>query len=237
MTGPEGRGRRADRPRWVAWIAGVALALAPSFAGAQSDRLAARLDSATRAAVARSVELARVRGLPTEPLMDKALEGATKSAPGPRIAMAVESLLDRMEISRAALAPSPSASEIAAGADALAFGAPRQALESVRAIRPHGSVAVPLAVLTQLVASGVPPRRATALVAKLLERGARDEQLIALSDDVRLDIAAGAAPEAALDVRTRGLTAVLPPPPALASPTDGQVGAQTTGATPGTKRP
>jgi hypothetical protein len=50
------------------------------------------------------------------------------------------------------------------------------------------------------------------VVADLLRRGARDEQLIALNEDVRSYVAAGASPEAALDVRTRGLNAVLPPP-------------------------
>jgi hypothetical protein len=48
-------------------------------------------------------------------------------------------------------------------------------------------------------------------VSDLLRRGARDEQLIALNDDVRSYVAAGASPEVALDVRTRGLNAVLPP--------------------------
>ena len=36
-------------------------------------------------------------------------------------------------------------------------------------------------------------------------------QLIALNNDVRTFVAAGASPQAALDVRMRGLNAVLPP--------------------------
>ena len=99
----------------------------------------------------------------------------------------------------------------------------------MRSIRPNGSLAVPLAVLTQLVASGVPVTRATRAVADLLKRGARDEQLIALQDDVRSYVAAGASPEAALDVRTRGLSAVLPPGGAGAGARTGDV--TTPGAT------
>jgi hypothetical protein len=186
----------------------------PRQARAQEATLASKLDSATEAAVSRTIEMARTRGLPVDPLIDKALEGFTKHAPSARIAAAVDALLKRLELSRDALTPTFGAREIVAGADALAYGATREALASVRAGRRQASVAVPLAVLTQLVASGVPVARATTLVAELMRRGARDEQLIALSDVVRLDIASGASPEAALDVRTRGLNAVLPLAPA-----------------------
>ena len=185
--------------------------LAPAAMSAQEERLASKLNGSTREAVLRTLDVARSRGLPLDPLVNKALEGATKRAPGPRIEAAVDTLLRRLELSRDALAPAPTARDIAAGADALAYGATREALASMRAIRPRGSVAVPLAVLTQLVASGVPVSRATRVVSDLIRRGARDEQLIALSDDVRWYIASGASPEVALDVRTRGLSAVLPP--------------------------
>lgn len=183
---------------------------------ARASRLDGKLDVETRAVVLRTLDSARTRGLPMEPLVDKALEGATKKATGPRIQAAVSSMLGRLEAARDALAPHATPRDIAAGADALAFGATREALKAMRAIRPNESVAVPLGVLTQLVASGVPVARATRVVADLLRRGARDEQLIALNDDVRSYVAAGASPEVALDVRTRGLNAVLPPPGAAA---------------------
>ena len=171
------------------------VALSKRLVAQDTTRLGGRLDSATQAVVMRSVDSARTRGLPVEPLVDKALEGATKRAAGPRIQAAVSALLRRLELAR----------------DALAYGATREALATMRAIRPNESVAVPLGVLTQLVASGVSVARATRAVADLLRRGARDEQLIALNEDVRSYVAAGASPEAALDVRARGLTAVLPP--------------------------
>ena len=178
---------------------------------AQDARLNGKLDGETQAAVMRTLDSAQTRGLPLEPLVDKALEGATKHATGSRIQAAVSMLLQRLEAARDALAPNPGPRDIAAGADALAYGATRESLAAMRAIRPNESVAVPLGVLTQLVASGVPVARATRVVADLLRRGARDEQLIALNNDVRSFIANGASPQAALDVRTRGLNAVLPP--------------------------
>ena len=207
----------------------LALVGLPAMLHAQDSRLDARLDTATRAVVSRSIDTARQLGLAVEPLVDKALEGATKRAAPPRLQAAVDALLHRMEISRDALAPDPAPRDIVAGADALAYGATREALSTMRSIRPNGSLAVPLAVLTQLVASGVPVTRATRAVADLLKRGARDEQLIALQDDVRSYVAAGASPEAALDVRTRGLSAVLPPGGAGAGARTGDV--TTPGAT------
>lgn len=183
----------------------------PTGLFAQGRRLDGRLDVETQSAVMRTLDSAATRGLPIDPLVDKALEGATKHAAGPRIEAAVSMLMRRLEVARDALAPNPGPRDIAAGADALAYGATRESLVSMRAIRPNEPVAVPLGVLTQLVASGVPVARATRVVADLLRRGARDEQLIALNNDVRSFIAEGASPQAALDVRTRGLNAVLPP--------------------------
>jgi hypothetical protein len=212
------------------------LVLCPAAAVAQQERLDTRLDTATRMAVLRTLDSARAQGLPVEPLVDKALEGATKRAASGRIEAAVSALLHRMEVSREALAPDPAPRDIVAGADALAYGATRQALTTMRTIRPNGSLSVPLAVLTQLVASGVPVNRATRVVADLLKRGARDEQLIALQDDVRSYVAAGASPEAALDVRTRGLNAVLPPGGGTGAVT-GDAAAPGTQSTTGQKKP
>ena len=200
------------RMRTVVILGLLGLPVRLSAQDARAARLDGKLDVETQALVLHTLDSARRRGLPVEPLVDKALEGATKKAAGPRIQAAVSSLLGRLEAARDALAPNPTPRDITAGADALAFGATREALKTMRAIRPNESVAVPLGVLTQLVASGVPVGRATRVVADLLRRGACDEQLIALNDDVRSYVAGGASPEVALDVRTRGLNAVLPPP-------------------------
>ena len=206
----------------------LALPLPLSAQDARAARLEGKLDVETQAVVLHTLDSARTRGLPVEPLVDKALEGATKRAAGPRIQAAVSSLLGRLEAARDALTPNPTPRDITAGADALAFGATREALRAMRAIRPNDSVAVPLGVLTQLVASGVPVGRATRVVADLLRRGARDEQLIALNDDVRSYVAAGASPEVALDVRMRGLNAVLPLPGAPGVAGDVRTGATST---------
>lgn len=187
-----------------------------SAAQGQEERLASRFDGATLDRLRATIATAREHDLPVAPLVDKAMEGATKHAPGPRVEAAVAALYKRLETSHAALAPSPSDADVASGADALAVGVPREALTSIRALRPGRSVAVPLAVLAQLVSQGVPVARASTMVEDVLRRGATAEQLVALNDKVRSDVAAGLSAEAALDVRMRGLTAVLAPAGAAA---------------------
>jgi hypothetical protein len=204
---------------------------AATSAAAQDDhRLAGRFDSSTSQAVQLVMTRAHTQGLPVEPLVDRALEGLTLRQPGSRIVAAVEALAKRLSQARDALAPRPDTEEIAAGADALSAGLKPTHLQRIRAIRPAASVAVPLAVVAQLVSSGVEPQKATAMVERLMRGGAAPIQLIALNDSVRRDVASGMRPDAALDLRGRGIMGTMRPPLGTA---DG-----TTQATiPGRKRP
>src|SRR5918997_988427 len=119
-------------------------------------RLEQTLDADTYRAIAKVIDGARARALPTDPLVDRALEGAMKRAPGPRIRAAVSALAKRLEDARTMLAPSPSEADIAAGAGALGVGVPGETLRTIRSIQRDGPVAVPLGVLTELVARSVP---------------------------------------------------------------------------------
>ncbi|MDQ3696818.1 MAG: hypothetical protein M3373_02165, partial [Gemmatimonadota bacterium] len=76
--------------------------LAPTL-GAQDPRLEARLDARTRAGVVAIVDSARAAALPTEPLVLKALEGASKRAGRERILAAVRTLAVELGAARAAL--------------------------------------------------------------------------------------------------------------------------------------
>lgn len=186
------------------------LAIFPAIGAAQGDRLSDRLDAATYEQVRRVVDSARARGLPAEPLLNKALEGSLKQAPGTRIVTAVAALASRLETSRAELHPSASEPELVAGANALAVGVAPQTLRRVRHLQGQRSVAVPLGVLAELVARGVPVERASGMVLALLERGASARQLMAMSASVYQDIAAGIPADAAMEVRVRGVLSTLP---------------------------
>jgi hypothetical protein len=187
-----------------------ARAQAPSADSGSLARLERSLDAETYRAVVQLIERARARALPTDPLVDRALEGAMKRAPSARIHAAVSTLAQRLEVARGALAPSPTAADIAAGAGALGVGVPHQTLRTIRSVQPDRPVAVPLGVLTELVARRVPVEQAATLVVQLLRRGATPTQLVALGEDVRRDIAAGIEPGTAFDIRTRGVASTLP---------------------------
>src|SRR5689334_22174703 len=103
-------------------LAGLATLPLPRGAGAQDMRLSSQLDPATAARVAAIVDRARAASLPTEPLIDKALEGARKRAPGARILDAVGALAARLDTSRIALGATATESELVAGASALQAG-------------------------------------------------------------------------------------------------------------------
>jgi hypothetical protein len=167
----------------------------PAGAAAQDPRLEARLDSATRERVEAALASARAEGLPTEPLVQKALEGASKGAPGPRIVAAVATVLADLRRAREALGLTAAEDELVAAAAALRAGATPSMIGEMRRVAPHGAVAVPLAVFTDLVAGGMGADVAWRSVADLARKGGDDEAFLRLRD--RLEPAPpGSAPEA-----------------------------------------
>lgn len=179
---------------------------------AQAQDAFSKVDRATASQLRRIVDQAEARGLPTEPIVAKANLGATMRAPAARIVAAAEAVESRLEQARDALAPSPSPVDIVAGEDALSVGVSAASLKRVRAASPRQSVAVPLGVLAQLVVNRVDLERATDIVINLIARGATNTQFVALGNDVRNDIALGGNPDAALDIRLRGLAPLLGAP-------------------------
>ncbi|HEX7018644.1 MAG TPA: hypothetical protein VF159_01430 [Gemmatimonadaceae bacterium] len=166
-------------------------------------------DEQTRVELEQIVERTATRGLPPQPIVVKARFAALMHAPGPKIVSVARAVADRLEVARTALAPQPTAGDIKAGEDALSAGVTPDALRLVRAVRPDRPVAVPLGLLAQLVATGVPVARASKIVTDLMRKGADSQQLVALGNDVNSDVALGERAEAALDLRTQALDAVL----------------------------
>jgi hypothetical protein len=167
-------------------------------ARAQDPRLERRLDAVVHAQVVALLDSARGAGQPLEPLVDRALEGASKGAAGSLIVAAVRKLAADLAAAREALGGG-AAAELEAGASALRAGVTSGALARLRQTRPRQALTVPLAVLADLVARGVPADSATAFV--LAIAAASDEQLVAFQRNVERDIALGAPPLAAAAVR------------------------------------
>ncbi len=200
---------------------GLVLALTPT-ANARSAsidaRLAGRLDPETAAAVSELVGAASAKGLPADALVARALEGAGRQAPGPRIVAAVRNLSTALETARAMLGTGSSAAELVAGATALAAGVPADTLSSLRAARAKASLVVPLVVLTDLVTRRVPIETASAAVIAATRTRVRDAELMRLRQRIDQDILAGEPPGNATILRTRRLIGTFQgpagPPPA-----------------------
>jgi hypothetical protein len=165
---------------------------------AQDPRLE-RLDPDTRSAVSAVVDSARSAGLPAEALIQRALEGATKGAPGARIVAAVRRLTVDLSRARTALGSNASGPELEAGVAALRAGATPQVLTQLRTVR-RPPLTMALSVVADLVASGVPADSAAAAVLALAPK-ARDADLVEFRRAVERDIALGAPPVAATSVR------------------------------------
>jgi hypothetical protein len=163
----------------------ILLLLAPLIAvsplRAQDPRLQGRLDAATYQSVTAYIDSSRTDGIPPEPLVQKALEGASKGAPGDRILGAVRTLGATMRAARQALGTESSESELIAGAAALRAGAAPEGLANLRRAR-GANLEIPLAVLADLVGLGVQVETAYRSVLDLARTRAPDADFIRLKE-------------------------------------------------------
>lgn len=148
----------------------------------QDPRLVARLAPGPRAAVQRLVDSAASAGLPSEPLIKKALEGESKGADSARIVSAVQSLLTNLTAARQVFGPGAQEAELVAGAAALRAGATNSNLARLASLRHNEQLTVPLSVLADLLASGIPVEQAWTSIYDMASRGANDAAFLALRD-------------------------------------------------------
>jgi len=178
-----------------------------SLAGsAQEARLKSALDAETYAKVSKMTDSARAESLPVDPLIGVALEGAQRRAPGSRIAGAVRDYLAALRGARAALGSDAAPAEIVSGAGVLLSGVSSDALHRIRLAGTRRPLTVPLVVLADLIARGVPKDTAARAIEAAARANARDDDYSALRRYVEQDILAGASPAAAAMLRVRGIT-------------------------------
>lgn len=204
----------------------LALALAaasvPAFAGPIEDRVRDRAagrgltDEEQTALLARIAEAA-AKGLPSEILAEKALEGLAKGVPAARLAAALSELATRLEKADAALDGASLAdagrdarvhSEAVRGAaDALRGGASAEQVASIASKgKSEARAAVALHALSGLIAAGVPVDKAHAVVSGALGRNLSNDRLASL-DRATVTIASltGLAPADAAAAAAEGL--------------------------------
>jgi hypothetical protein len=194
----------------LALLVAAVASLGPSVrtAGAaqvEDPRLAARLAPQTAAEVSRLTIEARAAHLPVEPLIATALEGASRHAPDERIVAAVRGQLAAFREARAVLGGAALDAELVTAANALTAGLPGDSLAAVRAARPAGSLVVPLVVLADFLARGVPAATASSAVTSACRAGAEDADLMRMRERVERDLQAGGLPAVAPTVRARAL--------------------------------
>jgi len=204
----------------ASFILAIGLSGLAGPAHAQDPRLQGRVPEATRLEIGAILDSARARELPTEPLVDRALEGASKGAAPELILAAVTRLADEMAAAREAMGPASSAAEVVSGASALRAGARPEDLAYLRQLRGDQPLTVAAAVMADLVAVGVPADTAVAAVIAL-SKETEDVEYVAFRRNVERDIALGASPVTALGVRLESAVADLsgsPPPQRARSP-------------------
>ena len=191
-------------------LAAVIATGAARLAAAQESLDFLNADRETTAQVTRIMESVKAANLPTGPVVATARRAVQVHAPPPRLIAALQAVASRLEAARSALGPASPEADILAGQDALSTkGVTTDMLHLIRAAQPHRSVAVPLGVMAQLVASGVAPKQAVEIVSRLAKANATAKQLADLGNEVSEDVIAGAGAASALQIRLETLRPLL----------------------------
>src|SRR2546423_5748173 len=177
------------------------LALPVSLLGMQqtiAERLDGRVPPDVGALVQQLGIAASARGLPVDPLIQKAIEGSAKRVPAERISAAVRLVVAQLDTAAAALREGGVTTDtlvIAAGAFAINAGLSAHdltALARTRAAMP--ALMVGLRVAGTLAAIGVPPARAIGLISTKLRSGQPAADLLELPGSVQAEISRGVTP-------------------------------------------
>jgi hypothetical protein len=156
-------------------------------------RLRARLAPEVAQTVLVIVREAQGASLPVEPLVARALEGASRGADAAGIVAGVRRQAGALTRAREALGGGSTPDEIVAGASALLAGVLPDSLARLRASRP-GALVIPLVVLCDLVARGVPAGAASDAVLTATRAGATDAVLLRIREKVHQRIESGGEP-------------------------------------------
>ena len=193
------------------WLAVVVWLIMAGAASAQHPpRLTDAFDGPALAALEREVQAAAAVGLPTEPLVLKALEGWSKGAADAPILNAVRALRHRLAAADSALDHRWDEDVLAAAAAALYLGVDRHTLTTLHRRTHPEALGMAYVVVGDLVRRGVPVAQAARAVVSLGAAGADAEAFSEFRRKVYDDIKTGARPDRATDVRLRGALSRLP---------------------------
>ena len=192
----------------------LVLLASPLAAQSERDRLEGRVPAAAIPTVDSLVQLATREDLPTEPLVQKALEGGAKHQPAGRIAAAAQAMLGQLRDARALLvragdAPPATAAEVTTIYAALKRGLPGPVVERIVAALPQEPRGSALHAVADLATHHFEPDSAATLIIDAARQGLRGE---------RHEVQRGHSRAEAVAVVRRQLPNVpSPPKPARAS--------------------
>jgi len=198
--------------------AALVAASLPMQSGGGSSRLRGRVPDEALPAVDSIVASAAAAGLPTEPLIEKALEGAAKKAPPDRIVSAVGAGAERLRAAYALVArgtapnASVSLSEVEAVAAALARGLDTELANHLAAALPGEPPGPALHAVADLVGHGFSADSSVDLIVAAVQSGLRGMRLLDAAASAILELQRGQTHAAALATVRRQLPDVPPPP-------------------------
>ncbi|HXO85873.1 MAG TPA: hypothetical protein VN803_10175 [Gemmatimonadales bacterium] len=209
-------------------LTSLALPLALLLTQQQSiaDRLAGRVPPDIAALATELATDAAGRGLPIDPIIQKAIEGSAKRVPAERVGAAMRLVVTQLDAAAGGLrdgnaALSADTVAIAAGAFALTAGlSGRDIATLARSGSPPAEVIVGLRVAGTLVALGVPASETMTLVTGTLQAGRPAGELLALPGRVQAEVAKGVTPAQAAAglARAAAAQARRGPPPGRGQP-------------------
>ena len=214
-------GDSAGRMR-VLGIVVTAMGFAIQPARAQDSLRFTGPDAETSRQVSQIVDSAVAAGLPASQIVAKARFAVLVRAPGPKIVETAKAVAARLVIARRSISPHELPNDIVNAEEALSYNVPPEILRQISSASPKAPIAVPLSLLTSLVASRVPVKRAGEIVIDLVRRGATPAQMVALGNEVDAGVRMGGfGALAAANVAYNGLAPHLAPlSPSAAASTD-----------------
>ena len=166
--------------------------------GSIAERLAGRVSPEIASLVEELGAAASTRGLPIDPLIQKAIEGSAKGVPAERVAAALRLVATQLDTAAAALRSGGVASDtiaITAGEFAITAGLSGNDITALaRTGANAAALTVGLRVAGTLAALGVPPAEDIGLVSVALRSGEPASSLLLLPAHVQSEIARGVTP-------------------------------------------
>ncbi len=163
-----------------------------------AQRVAGRVSPELASLVVELGTAASARGLPIDPLIQKAIEGSAKGVPAERVATAVRLVEMQLDTAAAALREGgavPDTLEIAAGEFAITAGLSGSDITALARTGANAqALTVGLRVAGTLAALGVPPAEDIGLVSVTLRSGEPSADLLLLPAHVQAEVAKGVTP-------------------------------------------